>query len=578
MALLDTFTLLFETNATEASDEVDSLNNSLDETESSGNSAAQAINETSQASSNASTSFDTLATTVKAAIAAYLSFSAVKSAIFDRAVATDVVGKFSDTLGLSVEKVDDWSEAVIRSGGSADSFRGSVDSLNRSMGDIALGAGNEIQEVFGRLGISALDARGKIKDVFNILPELADAFQRLSAQESVAFGRKLGLDQGTILLLQQGRDNVDALVERQRQLGGITKEGAEASATFNDAWADSQRVFIGWADSVNQKILPVLTSILTGFQEFGIWINENQDLVQGFFIGVTGVILTMYLPAIASAAAATLVAMLPFIKIAAVIALVGTAFALIFEDIKAFVNGQESLLGNLIKKYEWLRDAIDFVSRGFDLLAREFGIARDTLSKGIGHVVNTFKNAQVELADFFEAFAKMFSDIRLSATDAIEWIVNLFNKVIAKFTEFKDKALGIVTAVSDKFKGLKDALSFDVDITGSVSGAFDKLGSFVFGEDEDETEKNITQKETEKAINQVAVALQVQKEVNSNPILVAPSGIGQSRVNYIQQNNTFKSDINASGMSSQEAKQVFTSNLREEMSRAKSQIDDGVDR
>lgn len=202
------------------------------------------------------------------------------------------------------------------------------------------------------MGVTATSAGGQVKSAFDVLPELADSFQSMSANESFSFGKKLGLDQGTILLLQQGRVAVDDLVERQKMLGGVTQEGYEAAAIFNDQLDDSKRVFNSLWMSGNSTILPLLTDMLKAFEGVVLWVRQNQELVTGFFIGVAGAITIAYLPAITSAAAATLVAVAPFVAIGAAIAAVGVAVAILYEDFQAWTNGSSSLLGDVFGSFE----------------------------------------------------------------------------------------------------------------------------------------------------------------------------------------------------------------------------------
>ena len=169
-----------------------------------------------------------------------------------------MIGKFSEALGYNIEEVDAWGEAAVRNGGSAEAFRSSIQGLDSSLTEMKLTGGGGVAETFAQLGISAQDAEGKMKGAFDLLPEIASSFEGLSKQESANLGAKLGLDQGTILMLQQGRVAVDDLVEKQRQLGGRTKEGYKASAEFNDALADTSRMFTGITDSGNPGISAVL--------------------------------------------------------------------------------------------------------------------------------------------------------------------------------------------------------------------------------------------------------------------------------------------------------------------------------
>jgi len=376
MSLLTTFGILFETDAEKAKREIDDVDKSLSNTEKTANDTADSMDDLGGAVDESATSFLGLSEGLVSVAAGLVVVTGLFAGITSQALATDEIGKFAEVTGHSIEEIGAWGEAVKRSGGDAAAFRGTLASLTDQLTDITLTGGGEASEIFARLGVDAVGAGGKIKSAFEILPELADSFQRLSKTESFAFGKKLGLDQGTILLLQQGRVAVEELVLKQKQLGVATKEDAAAAAEFNDALADSQQSFANLFTTAGTTILPLLTSMMQGFDAIIGWIKENETLVTGFFIAVGAVIATTYLPVILSAGAATLVAMAPFLLIGAAVAAVGVAFALLYEDVVAFIGGQESFIGDLAKKYQWFGDivngVIDGIKGGFETLSDLF--------------------------------------------------------------------------------------------------------------------------------------------------------------------------------------------------------------
>lgn len=364
MSLLTTFGILFETDAEKAKREVDEFDQSLSNTEQTANKAAGTVDDLSGAVDESADSFFGLSSELVSVAAGLVIVTGLFAGLTSQALSTDEIGKFAEVTGDSIEEIGAWGEAVKRMGGDANSFRGTLSGLNDQLTDISLTGGGEISEIFARIGVNAVGAGGKIKSAFEILPELADSFQNLSKKESLSFGKKLGLDQGTILLLQQGRVAVEELVLKQKQLGVATKEDAAAAAEFNDALADSQQTFANLFTSAGTTILPLLTSMMHGFDAIIGWIKENETLVTGFFIAVGAVIATTYLPVILSAGAATLVAMAPFLLIGAAVAAVGSAFALLYEDVVAFIGGQESFIGDLAKKYQWFGDIVNGVIDG----------------------------------------------------------------------------------------------------------------------------------------------------------------------------------------------------------------------
>jgi TP901 family phage tail tape measure protein len=290
MAILDTFAILFQTDAKKAADDVEDLNENLDDTKKSADGASDGMDGFKKSTSKSNAGISTMIKKIGSLIATYLALDKTIDTAMENAEKVDVIGKFAQVTGQSIVNIDAWGQAVARNDGSAESFRGTLEYLNESLADISLTGGGEAAEMLARLGINAFDAGGKVKSAFAILPEIADAFQKLSTTQSFQFGRKLGLDMGTILTLQQGRVAVEKLVERQKSLGAVTKENYKISATFDDQVDDTKRAFESLSTEATTELLPALTGILK-ILEYGIqWLRHNKSLVQGYFIGIAGVV------------------------------------------------------------------------------------------------------------------------------------------------------------------------------------------------------------------------------------------------------------------------------------------------
>ncbi len=447
MSILSTFGILFQTDAKDAKKEVDDLGDSLDNLEKTAEDVTGAVDEMDGAVSQSAEGFLGLADGVGTAAAGLVVLTGLLAGLTTQAMSTDEIGKFSETLGLSIEDVGAWGEAVKRSGGDANAFRGTIASLTDKLTDMDLTGGGEGAEVLARLGINARDAGGKIKDAFSILPEIADSFQNLSKAESVGFGRKLGLDQGTILLLQQGRVAVEDLVNRQKQLGVATEEDYLAAAKFNDAWADTQQIFSNLATSSGTTILPLLNKVLGGVENLVVWMRENDTLVEGFFIGVAGVITAAYLPAIVSAGAATLVAISPFLLIGAAIAAVGVAFALLYEDVVAYLGGQSSFIGDLAKEYEWFGLIVDGVVKGIKFQFETLGAVFDWLIKLIKSPTQAIEELGDSVKKMVNEAKELIPDIGDSFDDAFSGFKSFFGIDDEEIKANLDKAVTITGGI-----------------------------------------------------------------------------------------------------------------------------------
>lgn len=449
MSLLSTFGILFETDAEKAKREIDDVDQSLDKTEKTANDTAGSFDDLSGSVDGSAKSFFGLSSEIATAAGGLVTVLGIFAGITSQALATDEIGKFSQTMGLAIEDVGAWGEAVARSGGSSEAFRGSIEGLNGQLTDISLTGGGEASEVFARLGINAIDAGGKIKGAFDVLPELADSFQNLSNAEAVGFGKKLGLDQGTILLLQQGRVAVEDLVKRQKELGVATKEDYEAAALFNDALDDSKQVFANLFTTAGTTILPLLTSMLKGFELIVSWVKQNKTLVTGFFVAVAGVIAAVYLPAMIAASAATLAAAAPFIAIGLAVAAVGAAFAILYEDVVAYLGGQESYIGDLAKKYEWFGEIVDSVINGIKASFETLESVFDWLTDLFLSPEKALNQLSDNISSMIKDIVNMIPDIGTAFDDALSGIKSFFGFGDDEIEANVDSAMRISSSIAN---------------------------------------------------------------------------------------------------------------------------------
>lgn len=343
-SVLETFLILFESNAEEVDKGSQQAKKSTDDLE-------RSINTTATASMSAADSFVKMASTAAGAITSILSVAAVTGAVLAAANNADALGEFSERLGLNIQEVNAWGDAVAVNGGTAEGFRGSLDSLIDGMVTFATKGTSRVAPFFDELNIKMVDTKGKARDVMEILPELADAFEGLSRQESAGLGRKLGLDQGTIMLLQRGRREVGDQIRIQKELGTVTKENAEIAGKFNDQQDNTAKVFRSLFTVMGSTILPVFTRILSGLQGVGTFLVKHSDFMVGLLIAIGAAITFYALPPLISMAVAVVTAFAPFLLMGAIVTGVAVAFALLYDDVMNFIDGNDSLIGQILTAY-----------------------------------------------------------------------------------------------------------------------------------------------------------------------------------------------------------------------------------
>ena len=428
MATIDVLKLVFDSDAS-------GMKRGTQEAKKGADDLKKSVLETDKAAQDMGDSFLSMVSDAKGSIASLVGLSTVTAGILNEAARVDQLGKFADTIGQNIEEIDAWGQVVARNGGTAEGFQGTLKGLTDSLTELQLTGAGPAADVLARFGISARDAGGGLKSAFDLLPEIADSFEGLSKAESLKFGQQLGLDQGTILTLQQGRFEVDQMVRRQKELGVATEEDAEIAREFNTAWKDTSQVFSSVFREIGVSVLPVLSDMLVGVQSFVQFMQDNEGLVEGIFSGMAVVLTAKLAPALLSTV---------FSPAGAAIALIAL-FALLYDDVKAFLSGNDSLIGQISEKYPIVGDIVkslaSFVSDLFDNFGKLFdAIASGNLGKFVDDELIKFKQ---ELNDLLGVDLSEFID---TAIDDLKKLPDYIkNTLIAELEALKATLKSVVS-------------------------------------------------------------------------------------------------------------------------------------
>lgn len=312
MAILDTFYLVFKSlGASGTKADLDKLNESTERLD-------KTLAKTGKTTHEVTGYFQGLAAQVLSIATGIVTLGTILNQFSKTTSDIANLSNLSDQLNVNISDLDAWGRAVQRGGGTIQGFQSSLQNLAQHLGVSASGA-------------------------LRVLPQLADVFQRLGKYRSQQYGKMLGLDQGTILLLQQGRREVEDLIRRQKEFGVVTKQDKEISREFTAAVSDTGSAFRYLFVVLERDLLPILTSLLNKLRPVFQYLIEHKNLVIGAFLGIAAAAAIMAAPIIAANAA-----------LLATIAVVGgliAIFAIAYEDIKAFSEGHSSLIGDILKKW-----------------------------------------------------------------------------------------------------------------------------------------------------------------------------------------------------------------------------------
>ena len=395
-----------------------------------------------------------------AALAGLLAFSAIKATIVETAAAMDDLGDAAAALDIPVDQLSAWSMAATAVDGSQQGFLSSLDSINTGIVAIATTGKGRMLPFLKEMGLSMADVETASKNPLFALEKMADTFKGLSRAEAAGLGEKLGLDQGTINLLSEGREGLALLIAKQKEMGVQTAEQTEQAGKFDLAMKEWNATFTSVKREFVTTLLPPITDFFRTLTKLVGWMSDNKPFVVAFFGSIAAVLVGKYVPAALAAARANWAMLAPYIAAGAAILVFGAIVALVADDLYAFGMGHDSVVGEAAKKWPivgyaitavgdrltWLLAATSaFAGLFVDLIESGPEVALANFADAMGFLVEEFSLKFPKLGLVFESLTIGMQSAIEDVAAVFDWLVNKVQagiELFAKAGSFVDKTHG----------------------------------------------------------------------------------------------------------------------------------------
>lgn len=413
------------------------------------------------------------------AILATVAVSKVLAGVTELAQTAEAVRNTSNAIGVAVEDVDAFGKSIELMGGDAQGARDSLTDMAESIGEAMADVDSGRAKTFRSLGISLKDMEGQTKNAAQVMSELAGAVEGMSREQAVFRIKELGItDNRTVELLLKGRQELDRMMRVQKEQGVITKETTERAQKYTEAMARFRQGTQSSMQAVAAVMLPILTKMLNGLSAVFQWMNEHGDFIKGFFIAIGAVLAFTYGPAVVSAALATWALIAPFVAVGVAIAAAAAAFALIYDDIVNFMEGNDSLIGQISEQYpaigEYVKALYEIVSGIFKLLTGDFDGAKEAFSAAGEAIKNVFGAMGDAIINTLDSLFQWFGAGPGSAKKMADSMVSIFDGMSSTVTGIFKKMIDFVSQAWSWISGIYDKSVGMVSSVGSWLG--DKLG------------------------------------------------------------------------------------------------------
>src|SRR5699024_9596997 len=295
------------------------------------------MKEADEQANKTSQSVGSMLTRAVAGIGALLASRQALQAVMNRSDEIHLLNQTAEAIGTNVTQLDAFAKAVQDSGGESQAAISSIENMYRALGEAAVNATGSQAQALARSGVQLRDAQGAYLDTIDIMLDLSEAMSEMGGPEAESIAQQLGIsDRRTIETMIQGRQELERTMRSHAEYGAVTAEAAERAGELDSANNKLNQSMGALRDSMVVAVLPAITWVVDRLGDLARWVGENQELVEGFFIGISAIVARRFIPVMVSAAAGVWAAIAPFAAIAAAVIAAGVAFALIYDDIRNF--------------------------------------------------------------------------------------------------------------------------------------------------------------------------------------------------------------------------------------------------
>ena len=448
--------------------------------------------------------------------------------------------EFAELNEVTAKSVAGLARAGLDYGITLDAVKSSIQGVNSIIGQAALGIGRGAK-IFEKLGFKAKDANGNVKDVYEVLGEVADRMQKMSRQEQIAMATKLGIDPSFIKMLKDGSVNLAKLREEAELYNPFKEADYKLARDVNVLFIKAKASLGTFTKMLGVSLLPIAKQVLTTYLEWfkatrkatsGAVISALQavsavlgtlwDWLVRIVVGFKGLYDALVQNTVVVYAAAFALGVFVSIKvfdflnkvagafvglttriaafnvtaliIPAIIGAIAIAIGLLIDDYLNWKEGNDSVIGGLVQKFPMLLQFITALEKGVGKFVDLFLTEWKKIEPAVMKLVSTIWQLVSLVAEIlwpviktiFTGWVVLLSLVLPIISTIIIFIADLLVSAILFLIDVAQTLLNVFVTV---FQGIKYGIDFIVgafdyaankvqDFIKMISGAIEKVGAF----------------------------------------------------------------------------------------------------
>ncbi|WP_272683272.1 hypothetical protein [Providencia sp. PROV156] len=269
--------------------------------------------------------------------------SGLAKLITDVNQANDKLNFLSKNLGMNATEVKKWQNMAEMAGGTADGMTASLSNLSKSLWDLVTIGDASVLPYFNALNVGVVDSTGNIRNLDDILLDVADSLSKMSRPQAYNIAKNMGFDEGTINTLLQGRDAMERQLIAQKNIVISSQEELEISRKLNEQNALVSQQWEGLKTLIANYLIPYFLKFSERLTAWLDYLNRNRDGAILIFKGIAAIIGLTLIPLALKAAIAFAGMFAPLLTGVGLILALGAAIIGLSNDYEVWKRGGKSM-------------------------------------------------------------------------------------------------------------------------------------------------------------------------------------------------------------------------------------------
>ena len=198
------------------------------------------------------------------------------------------VGRASKNLRMSASDVAAWGKTIEAVGGKSEDMIATMRAMDVELANAAEGfnVDGAFFTFLNNQGIQWKNAAGGVRTMGELLPEIADAFNKFRPEQQAIIAQQNGWNDDFVALLRKGSVEIKRIQAEKHAQTKIDEASIKRAEQLQEAWAGIRSRLQAVGMTIFEKLLPHIEKAVGYLEQFSGWVNSNSDRIAMFFSGV----------------------------------------------------------------------------------------------------------------------------------------------------------------------------------------------------------------------------------------------------------------------------------------------------